>query len=82
MNGRGVRQAGVLPRVQVEMDSVESLLGVCRYGDLASIVPERAARQAPDLPALAAAAKSFGYPFLLKARRNGYDGKGNVTVRA
>ncbi len=36
----------------------------------------------PDLPALAAAAKSFGYPFLLKARRNGYDGKGNVTVRA
>ena len=48
-----LRQAGVAPRVQVEMDSVESLLGVCRYGDLASIVPERAARQAPDLVAIA-----------------------------
>lgn len=36
----------------------------------------------PDLPALAAAAQVFGYPFLLKARRNGYDGKGNVTVRS
>lgn len=48
-----LRQAGIVPRVPVEMDSVESLLGVCRYGDLASIVPERAARQAPDLPAIA-----------------------------
>ncbi len=47
-----LRQAGVTPLVRVEMDSVESLLGVCRYGDLASIVPERAARQAPDLPAI------------------------------
>ena len=35
------------------MDSVEALLGVCRYSDLASIVPERAARQAPDLRAIA-----------------------------
>ncbi len=26
------------------------------------------------------AAAEFGYPFLLKARRNGYDGYGNVTV--
>jgi LysR family cyn operon transcriptional activator len=32
---------------------VEALLGVCRHSDLASIVPERAARQAPDLHALA-----------------------------
>lgn len=47
-----LRQAGVTPLLRVEMDSVESLLGVCRYGDLASIVPERAARQAPDLPAI------------------------------
>lgn len=45
----GLRQAGVAPLVRVEMDSVESLLGVCRYSNLASIVPERAARQAPDL---------------------------------
>ena len=48
-----LRQAGVTPLLRVEMDSVESLLGVCRYGDLASIVPERAARQAPDLRAIA-----------------------------
>lgn len=44
-----LRQADVVPLVRVEMESVESLLGVCRYSDLASIVPERAARQAPDL---------------------------------
>lgn len=44
-----LRQADVAPIVRVEMDSVESLLGVCRHSDLASIVPERAARQAPDL---------------------------------
>ena len=46
-------QADVAPVVRVELDSVEALLGVCRYGDLASIVPERAARQAPDLNAIA-----------------------------
>jgi len=46
-----LRQAGVTPLVRVEMESVEALLGVCRGGDLASIVPERAARQAPDLHA-------------------------------
>lgn len=48
-----LRQAAVKPAVRVEMDSVEALLGVCRHGDLASIVPERAARQAPDLSAIA-----------------------------
>ena len=48
-----LRQADVVPTVRVEMDSVEALLGVCRFGDLASIVPERAARQAPDLRAIA-----------------------------
>ncbi|CAM3774639.1 transcriptional regulator CynR [Polaromonas hydrogenivorans] len=48
-----LRQADVAPTVRVEMDSVEALLGVCRFGDLASIVPERAARQAPDLHAIA-----------------------------
>lgn len=31
---------------------------------------------------VAAAAKEFGLPLVLKARRNAYDGKGNVTVRA
>ena len=29
-----------------------------------------------------AAANDFGWPLLLKTRRNGYDGKGNFTVRA
>lgn len=49
-----LRQAGVVPTVRVEMDSVESLLGVCRYSDLASILPERAIRQMPaDLHAIA-----------------------------
>ena len=48
-----LRQADVTPTVRVEMDSVEALLGVCRCGELASIVPERAARQAPDLKAIA-----------------------------
>ena len=28
------------------------------------------------------AAKDFGWPLLLKTRRNGYDGKGNFTVRS
>ena len=31
------------------MESVEGLLDVCRWGDLACIAPERAARQASDL---------------------------------
>lgn len=45
-------------------------------------LPVPGLRDTPDLKALADAAQAFGYPFLLKARRNGYDGKGNVTVRA
>ncbi|HMP81507.1 MAG TPA: 5-(carboxyamino)imidazole ribonucleotide synthase [Verrucomicrobiota bacterium] len=32
--------------------------------------------------ALAVAARELGLPLLLKARRNAYDGKGNVTVRS
>lgn len=53
MIDESLRSIGVRIDIRVEMDSVESLLGVCRHGDLASIVPERAARQAPDLHALA-----------------------------
>jgi 5-(carboxyamino)imidazole ribonucleotide synthase len=45
-------------------------------------LPVPGLQDTPDLNALGAAALAFGYPFLLKARRNGYDGKGNVTVRA
>lgn len=43
------RQAGLSPTVRVEMESVEALLAACRSGVLASIVPERAAEQAPGL---------------------------------
>ena len=38
---------------------------------------------AVDSPAeIISAAKDFGWPLLLKARRNGYDGKGNFTLRS
>ncbi len=33
-----------------------------------------------SLAALRQAARQFSFPFLLKQRRNGYDGKGNLTV--
>ena len=35
-----------------------------------------------DPDAVVAAGRELGLPFLLKARRNAYDGKGNVTVRS
>jgi 5-(carboxyamino)imidazole ribonucleotide synthase len=35
----------------------------------------------PTPAALEAAAKEFGFPLVLKKRRNGYDGKGNATVK-
>ena len=54
-----LRQAGAKPLVQVEMEPVESLLGLCRHGSLASIVPERAARQAPELQAIALTAPAL-----------------------
>lgn len=37
-------------------------------------------RDAPDKEAVRAAGDAFGWPLLLKARRNAYDGKGNATV--
>lgn len=43
-------EAGVKPLVIIEMESVEGLLGICRFNpNLATIVPERATRQYPDL---------------------------------
>lgn len=42
-------------------------------------VPHFAAAENPE--AVVQAARAFGLPLLLKARRNAYDGKGNVTVR-
>ena len=43
-------------------------------------VPRFCAVKNPE--AVTSAAREFGLPLLLKARRNAYDGKGNVTVRA
>jgi LysR family cyn operon transcriptional activator len=54
-----LRQAGAKPLVQVEMEPVESLLSLCRHGSLASIVPERAARQAPELQSIALTAPAL-----------------------
>jgi 5-(carboxyamino)imidazole ribonucleotide synthase len=39
-------------------------------------------RSVESTDAVARAAREFGLPILLKARRNAYDGKGNATVRA
>jgi 5-(carboxyamino)imidazole ribonucleotide synthase len=38
-------------------------------------------RATGDLEALDGAAADFGFPLVLKARRNAYDGKGNATIR-
>jgi 5-(carboxyamino)imidazole ribonucleotide synthase len=38
--------------------------------------------EAADRAAVLAAAQSFGWPLVLKKRRNSYDGKGNCTVRS
>jgi 5-(carboxyamino)imidazole ribonucleotide synthase len=43
-------------------------------------VPRFAPVSAPA--AINAAAENFGWPLLLKKRRNGYDGKGNFTLRS
>jgi 5-(carboxyamino)imidazole ribonucleotide synthase len=37
---------------------------------------------APDKATVSAAARQFGWPLVLKKRRNGYDGKGNATLRS
>jgi 5-(carboxyamino)imidazole ribonucleotide synthase len=39
-------------------------------------------RDTPDRAALDNAIREFGFPLLLKARRNAYDGKGNATLRS
>jgi 5-(carboxyamino)imidazole ribonucleotide synthase len=36
----------------------------------------------PDKATIPAAAHKFGWPLVLKKRRNGYDGKGNFTLRS
>ncbi len=48
----------------------------------AASLPVPAFRAVANPDAVAAAARELGLPLLLKARRNAYDGKGNVTVRS
>ena len=48
----------------------------------AAALPTPLFRDTPDQAALEAAGVEFGYPFVLKRRRNGYDGKGNFTLHS
>jgi 5-(carboxyamino)imidazole ribonucleotide synthase len=66
--------AGTMELVQDKLRQKETL----RAAGIA--VPAFAAT--PDLAALERVGASFGFPFVLKARRNGYDGRGNATVRS
>lgn len=47
------RQASVVPEVRVEMESVSALMAACASGQLATVVPERAAQMNPKMHALA-----------------------------
>ena len=38
--------------------------------------------EVPDLAAAVACGERFGYPYMLKARRGAYDGKGNAVVKS
>jgi 5-(carboxyamino)imidazole ribonucleotide synthase len=48
---------------------------------LAAGLPVPRMRATDDISDLHSAISEFGLPLLLKARRNAYDGKGNVTIR-
>jgi len=45
-------------------------------------LPVPAMRAVEKVADVAAAGQALGFPLVLKARRNGYDGKGNATVRS
>jgi 5-(carboxyamino)imidazole ribonucleotide synthase len=45
-------------------------------------LPVPAMRAVQNVEEVEAAGNALGFPLLLKARRNGYDGKGNATVRS
>jgi LysR family transcriptional regulator, cyn operon transcriptional activator len=47
------RAAGIAPPVRVEMESVSATIAACESGELATIVPERAAAMNPQMRALA-----------------------------
>jgi LysR family transcriptional regulator, cyn operon transcriptional activator len=46
------REAKVTPQVRVEMESVSATIAACESGDLATIVPERAAAMNPHMRAI------------------------------
>jgi 5-(carboxyamino)imidazole ribonucleotide synthase len=48
----------------------------------ASGLPVAGFMDAPDKATIPAAAHKFGWPLVLKKRRNGYDGKGNFTLKS
>ncbi|CAI7809230.1 unnamed protein product, partial [Closterium sp. NIES-54] len=39
-------------------------------------------QQIPDMAAAEAAGEEFSYPFMLKSRKNAYDGRGNAVVNS
>lgn len=45
-------------------------------------VPLAPFKDTPNLAAVKAAGAEWGYPFMLKARKGGYDGKGNAVVES
>ncbi len=79
---RWLAQAGlaVYPSADTLADIQDKLLQKQRVE--AAGIPLPAFSPVHSLDDVHAAAAAFGYPFLLKARRNGYDGYGNVTIRS
>lgn len=45
-------------------------------------VPLPEFRDVPDAAAATAVGREFGYPLMLKSKRNAYDGRGNAVVRS
>src|SRR6267154_2302729 len=63
--------------VRVEQDKLTQKRALADAG-----LPVPRFEPAPNKASVVDAAKKFGWPLLLKKRRNGYDGKGNFTVRS
>lgn len=79
---RRLEEAGhtVLP-TSATMDLVQDKYTQKRtFAEAGLRVPEMMA--AGSVEEVAEAAARFGYPVVLKARRNGYDGKGNATIES
>jgi len=70
----------VQPSVSTIRTIQDKYLQHCFYRD--SGLPCAEFCDAPDQAAVTEAAKTFGYPLLLKAKKNAYDGYGNALVRS